>query len=1207
VNAAVLFFIILVSTSQVWSQSVLYSIGEPSAAEQYYLELINRARANPTAEGQRLAASGDPDVERALQFYGVNVSLMKKEFAVLPSRPPLAMNAKLMQMARGHTLDLFSNAFQGHTGSNGSTITQRANATGYAFSTLGENVYSYAESVFQGHAGFQVDWGREEGDNDGMQTGRGHRMNIHGDYREIGIGAIFGTNRVQNRTVGPQVVTQNFGSQLGSSAYITGVAYYDLNSNGFYDPGEGIGGIHVQASGAASHAVTSNSGGYAIPVTTANSQYTVNFTGANLQASTSTTIANGENVKVDFKPFYVSPTPTGPTQVNTTSSNPYTFAPVGGAISHEWQVLKITSVPDDEAENLSRITATTSGNYTPRSTNIKYSGSAAYRLTHPSVAFSSELLTYNTTFLVRPGASLSFQSRLRMATVNQFAKVQISTDGGTIWQDVYSQKGATAANQNGQPGEANFNLRTISLTAYEGQQIRLRFNYNFSGGTLFPGTAETYGWYIDRVNFNQLVDVSNSVITPITQGLSGFTFQATSAGNYLLSVRPIIGSSSWPFSPPLLVTVLGGENPVPLVITRQPQDQAVKVGTTALLSVEATPSNLSYQWKKNGAIIPTGNHPVLSISQTTLADAGTYQVELVDASMNKMLSEPASLGVIFDAPKSLTINAGKIIKLTAKAAGPSLTYQWKKDGQPLSDTVNVTGSQTANLNLKNLQADQSGLYACEVRSGDSQPTEGGTTQLSIIGGAPSILANQTMLDSIVGGSYQHTILYNVTDNPPTTFRAKGLPLGLKLNAKTGLITGVPTKTGPYRVTLIAANSYGSTETTADLFVHPFPMNLSGNYMGVMINDPTLNQSLGARLDLKVSSLGAYTGSLTSGNVKTPFKGKLSITTGNGAPSTQALIQPTGNPKPTPFTLTLSFDLINNTFAMGSQLNLGDATLPIAGWRQIWDTKNNPATAYQGLHTFAIKLTHQHSGNNSIPQGHGFGSFNSAANGKLKITGRTADGEKYIMSSFVGPDGEIAFYQTLYSAANKGSLGGIIVLEPGSASEPESKTLMGSLYWVRPPNSQPSARVYRSGFGLSGTPVENPVLLLAVGAFYHPPQGADAIILGLQPRISNAQLEIAHGGFSPSIIPLDIAPQSKIKPSVDTVAPAKFKLTVNAKTGLITGSLNDNGENPSTKNQKVTLQGILTRENNQPVGLGYLLHPSGPAPSPIESGSMILRP
>ena len=47
-----------------------YDFGNPTAEEQLYLELINRARANPPAEGARLAATTDPDVLSAYSISG---------------------------------------------------------------------------------------------------------------------------------------------------------------------------------------------------------------------------------------------------------------------------------------------------------------------------------------------------------------------------------------------------------------------------------------------------------------------------------------------------------------------------------------------------------------------------------------------------------------------------------------------------------------------------------------------------------------------------------------------------------------------------------------------------------------------------------------------------------------------------------------------------------------------------------------------------------------------------------------------------------------------------------------------------------------------------------------------------------------------------------------------------------------------------------
>jgi hypothetical protein len=76
-----------------------YSIGQPTGEEQYYLELINRARANPSLEGSRLARSSDVDVLASLKFYNVNLVTLQNEFKALAAQPPLAMNAKLMQAA----------------------------------------------------------------------------------------------------------------------------------------------------------------------------------------------------------------------------------------------------------------------------------------------------------------------------------------------------------------------------------------------------------------------------------------------------------------------------------------------------------------------------------------------------------------------------------------------------------------------------------------------------------------------------------------------------------------------------------------------------------------------------------------------------------------------------------------------------------------------------------------------------------------------------------------------------------------------------------------------------------------------------------------------------------------------------------------------------------------------------------------------------
>src|SRR6476469_9127147 len=138
--------------------SQLYSIGDPTNEEQYYLELINRARANPAAEAIRLATTTDAEVLSAYGFFGVNLVLMQAQFALIPTQPPYSMNATLLNAARAHSQNMLQTNYQGHTGPDG-TLTTRlagyvANANGWS---IGENVFAYSKSVWYGHAAFQVD------------------------------------------------------------------------------------------------------------------------------------------------------------------------------------------------------------------------------------------------------------------------------------------------------------------------------------------------------------------------------------------------------------------------------------------------------------------------------------------------------------------------------------------------------------------------------------------------------------------------------------------------------------------------------------------------------------------------------------------------------------------------------------------------------------------------------------------------------------------------------------------------------------------------------------------------------------------------------------------------------------------------------------------------------------------------------------------
>lgn len=237
----------------------------PNGDEQSLLWLMNRARQDPAAEGVFLASVDDSRVQSALGYFHVNIDVLLQEFAAIAAKPPAAFDARLYAAAREHSLYLIANDAQNHNGQ----FDRVATAGFHAWGMRG-NVFSYADSALYGHAGFNVDWGGNDGT--GMQTGRGHRlaiMSIDGDYANVGLAAVSETNPSTN--VGPLVVTGNFAYAATSypdhyNRFLVGTVWEDLDGNDRYDPGEGIAGVEVAPSVGSYFAVTSAGGGYAIPL-----------------------------------------------------------------------------------------------------------------------------------------------------------------------------------------------------------------------------------------------------------------------------------------------------------------------------------------------------------------------------------------------------------------------------------------------------------------------------------------------------------------------------------------------------------------------------------------------------------------------------------------------------------------------------------------------------------------------------------------------------------------------------------------------------------------------------------------------------------------------------------------------------------------------------------------------------------------------------
>lgn len=260
-----------------------YDSGDPTADEQYVLEVVNRARANPTAEGTRLGID-------------ITEGLAAGNAANVMVRPPLAMNKTLLAVARAHSLDMYTRNFFDHINPDGKDPFQRMTAAGYNFAAAGENIAAgSSQTAAQLEDLLMVDAGIQD---------RGHRVNLLHIYpsstpvfQEVGIG--FVAEATPNTMQFANFMTQDFGT-TSTGQFLVGVVYNDKNGNNFYDQGEGLAGVQVMPDSGTYFAVTSSSGGYVIPVPNQGS-LNVTISGGALTAPVTKTIALGNgNVKLDF-------------------------------------------------------------------------------------------------------------------------------------------------------------------------------------------------------------------------------------------------------------------------------------------------------------------------------------------------------------------------------------------------------------------------------------------------------------------------------------------------------------------------------------------------------------------------------------------------------------------------------------------------------------------------------------------------------------------------------------------------------------------------------------------------------------------------------------------------------------------------------------------------------------------------------------------
>jgi hypothetical protein len=248
---------------------------------------------------------------------------------------------------------------------------------------------------------------------------------------------------------------------------------------------------------------------------------------------------------------------TGTSTPPTTGAS-YNFNSIAQSDAYELRVTtaSTTAWTEGAEDPSSKIVASTTGSYPLRQTSLMRTGSKAFQLAFPS--FDDQSFTITRDIIPSASSALQFYDRGRFATTTSTLHAEISTDSGGTWTSIWSRNGVGL---NSGLWDSAFISRSLSLAAYAGQIVRIRFILRDNNQSITLGTDSNYGFFIDDVTVTNATELINPTTTGLASSATSFTLNSTTAGaalvadtSYYLRIRPNVGTRWFSYGPPTIVT-----------------------------------------------------------------------------------------------------------------------------------------------------------------------------------------------------------------------------------------------------------------------------------------------------------------------------------------------------------------------------------------------------------------------------------------------------------------------------------------------------------------------------------------------------------------------------------------------------------------------------------------------------------------------------
>jgi hypothetical protein len=229
----------------------------------------------------------------------------------------------------------------------------------------------------------------------------------------------------------------------------------------------------------------------------------------------------------------------------------------------------------------------------------------------------------------------------------------------------------------------------------------------------------------------------NGVPVPGATGTS-YTRTDVQSANDQGTYDVVITNTVAPYSASSTLCVLTITETLPL-FTVQPVNQTLGTGANATFSVTTTGTDpRSYQWYHNNVSVLGATSTSFTLTNIQTGNNGDTFFVVVNNPIAPATSTQVTLTVTNKAPTIITQPAVAVVdpsgntNFTVVAQGQdTLSYQWRKDGTPISDGGIYSGATTATLSVTGAQLSDAGFYSVVVTDGASLSTTSASAQLVV--------------------------------------------------------------------------------------------------------------------------------------------------------------------------------------------------------------------------------------------------------------------------------------------------------------------------------------------------------------------------------------------------------------------------------------------------------------------------------------------